>query len=70
MRIIYTVHAEGQLNERKIDKIWIEEAIKHPDLTVKEGSRTYVVKKLNSHTLKVVYVTEKYINVITCYFIK
>jgi hypothetical protein len=70
MRILYTAHAKGQLAERKIEEVWIEEAIKHPDLTVKDGGRTYVVKKINSHTLKVVYVMEKYINVVTCYFLQ
>lgn len=69
MRIAYTAHAEEQLYERKIEKVWVKEVIKHPDLTVKEGGRHYVIKALNSHTLKVVYVKQKYINVITCYFV-
>jgi len=31
MDIIYSVHAEEQLAERKIDKVWVEETIKSPD---------------------------------------
>ena len=69
MRIVYTAHAEDQVAERKIERIWVEEAIKQPDLTVREGTKYYVSRKLNGHTLKVVYVREKYIYVITCFFV-
>jgi|TARA_B100001964_G_C14107903_1_gene542412 hypothetical protein len=30
MRIIYTIHAQEQLEERKIETIWVEDAIKYP----------------------------------------
>jgi len=36
MNIIYSLHAEEQIGERKIEKVWIEEAIKSPDYTKKK----------------------------------
>lgn len=56
MDIFYTNHAEMQINERKIQKVWVEETIKRPDLTKNLGNKFYVTKKLNGKTLKVVYV--------------
>ena len=70
MNIFYTNHAEMQINERKIQKVWVEETIKRPDLTKNWGNKFYVTKKLNGKTLKVVYVKEKYIKVITSFFVK
>ncbi|MBI2657809.1 DUF4258 domain-containing protein [Candidatus Woesearchaeota archaeon] len=70
MKISYTLHAEEQIRERKIPKIWVEEALKAPDETRVEGRKFYAVKRLNGNTLKVIYVKENYIKVITSYFIK
>ncbi len=70
MAIRYTLHAKEQVEERKIHKIWVEETIRSPDVTRRNGHKYYVVKKLNGKTLKVVYVREKYIKVITSFFIK
>ena len=70
MDIIYTFHAKEQLNERKIVKEWVEETIKRPDETKHKGIKYYVIKKLNGKILKVIYVKQKFIKVITCYFIK
>ena len=70
MEIIYTFHAEEQLKERKILKIWIKEAIKTPDMIKHSGYKYYIIKKLNGRILKVVYVKENYIKVITSFFIK
>ena len=70
MQIIYTKHAELQIGERHIEKVWIEETIKAPDKVKRKGNKYYAVKKLNGNTLKVVYVKEKYIKVITSFFIK
>ena len=70
MDIIYTLHAKEQIKERKILKIWIEETIKSPDTTKCRDNKYYVIKKLNGRTLKVVYVKERYIKVITSHFIK
>ena len=70
MEIIYTNHVEEQIGERKILKVWVEEAIKSPDETKRNGNKHYVIKKLNGTVLKVVYVKENNIKVITSYFIK
>ena len=70
MNIIYTLHAREQIKERKILKVWVEEIIKSPDYKNIQGQKYYVSKKLNRITLKVVYAKEKYMKVITSYFIK
>ncbi len=70
MEIIYTAHAEEQLQERKIEKAWVEDTIKLPDITKRENHKYYVIKKLNGKVLKVVYVKEKYIKIITSHFLK
>ncbi|MBI2663895.1 DUF4258 domain-containing protein [Candidatus Woesearchaeota archaeon] len=68
MEIRYTFHSEEQIKERKIEKVWVEETIKHPDETEKEGKNKYYARKtLNGITLEVVYVKEKYIKVVTVY---
>jgi len=68
MNIVYTEHAEDQIRDRKFEKVWIEEAIKHPDKTIRESkNRYYAVKKLNGITIEVVYEKERYIKVITVY---
>ncbi len=58
------------MKDRKIIDIWIEETIKYPDETKRQGHKYYVIKKLNGKTLKVVYTRENYIKVITSFFIK
>ena len=70
MEIIYTNHAEEQIKERKIIKVWIEETIKFPDDTKRIEHKFYVIKKLNGKTLKVIYTKENFIKVITSYFVK
>ena len=70
MEIIYTLHANEQINERKLSKVWVEETIKSPDEIRHKGHKHYATKKLNGNTLRVVYVKESYIKVITSYFVK
>jgi len=67
--LIYTVHAEEQLEIRKIEKIWVEEAVRAPDFTEREGEKYIVNKKLNGRSIKVVYVKERYIKIITVYWV-
>ncbi len=57
------------MKERKIEKIWVEETIKAPDWTKVIKNKIYVIKKLNGKTLKVVYVKEKGIKIITAHYI-
>lgn len=70
MKIIYTIHANEQIKERKILNIWVEETIKSPDQTKTKGHKHYATKKLDGKILRVVYVKESYIKVITSYFVK
>lgn len=70
MKFQYTEHAKEQIQERRIEKIWVEETINFPDITKNDGHKYYVIKKLNGKTLKVIFVKERYIKIITCYFIK
>lgn len=64
---MYSLHAEEQIKERKIEKVWVEEAVKSPNQIEKDGDKYYVIKKLNGITLKIVYVKQKYIKIITVY---
>lgn len=70
MNIVYTLHAEEQIRERKITKTWVEDTIKWPDTIEHLGNKYYVVKKLNGKVLKVVYIKEGYIKIITAHFTK
>ena len=70
MQIIFTAHAKIQMKERKVTQTWVEETIKFPDNTERGGNKFYVTKKLNGKTLRVVYVKESYIKVITVFWIK
>ena len=63
MNIVFTNHALYQVNERKIDRTFVEETIKSPDSTKRIGNKYYVVKNMNNKNLKVVYVKKKYIKV-------
>ena len=67
MKIIYTFHAKLMIKERKIEQIWVEEAIKSSDKTEKEFGKYYARKKLNGKSIEVVYEKEKYIKIITTY---
>lgn len=67
--IVYSRHVRENMDERKIHPVWVEETIRSPDVTTREGVKWYAVKRLNGKTLKVVYVKEKYIKVVTLYFI-
>ena len=53
MEIMYTAYAEEQLQERKIERAWIEDAVKFPDMIIHQEHKYYVVKKLNGKTVKV-----------------
>ena len=70
MFILYTRHAEEQIIERKVERVWIEETIKYPHITKRNENKYYVIRKLNGVSLKVVYVKEKYIKIITVFYIK
>ena len=70
MEVKYTNHARIQIKRRKFDKVWVEEAIKNPDIIKKEGTKFYAIKRLNGITIMVVYVKVKYINIVTVFKIR
>jgi len=69
MNIVYTKHALKRIKFRKIEEIWVEEAIKYPSSTKREGNRYFVRKKLNGKTIEVVCIKEKDINIKTTYWV-
>lgn len=69
MRIIYTDHAKYSIKKRKIEQVWVEEAIKSPDILEKEFGKYYARKKLNGLSIEVAFEKKKYIKVITVYWI-
>lgn len=69
MEIRYTAHSEEQIKERKLEKVWVEETIRYPDKTASLGKKYFVIKRLNGGILKVVYVKESYIKVITAHWL-
>ncbi|MBS3125118.1 DUF4258 domain-containing protein [Candidatus Woesearchaeota archaeon] len=70
MQIEYTKHALYQLDERKVDSVWVEETVKCPDELRIDGLKHYAIKKLNGKTLKVVCVKETYIKIIALFWIQ
>lgn len=70
MEIRLTYHAMKKADIKGILLIWIEEAIKYPDITIKIKENKYVVRKMVSKiALEVVYIKENYIKVVTVYWV-
>jgi Domain of unknown function (DUF4258) len=68
--IRYDEHAEFQLERRGIDKAWVEETIRNPDLTETKGGRLSRLKCLRGRhvMLRVVTPASDPDYVITAYF--
>ncbi len=69
MHIIYTEHAKERLKKRKITQEEIELALKYPDITIKEGEKYIVRKNIGRANIEVVYEKDRYIKVVTIYYI-
>jgi hypothetical protein len=69
MDIRYNFHVLSRILKRKIELVWIEEAIYYPDYTTREYKSFIVKNKLNGKCIEVVYEKEKYINVKTAYWV-
>jgi len=67
MKIGYTFHAEYMIEKRKLQKFWVEEAIKYPDKLEKYKGKYYARRRLDGVTIEVVYEREKHIKIITVY---
>ncbi len=70
MLVDYSFHAKEQIILRKIELVWIEETLKYPHVTEKLGINKYFVRrKLNERSLEVIFLKEKYIKIVTVYWI-
>ena len=69
MNIEFSKHLVKRCNSRGIDLVWVKETMLYPDVVVHKGYKYYAIKKLNGKTLKIVYVKEKHIKLITAYFL-
>ena len=70
MRIDYTEHAKEQMGERKIEGVWVESTIKSPDFTERKTLTKYMARKrLNGKSLEVIYIKERYIKIVTVYWV-
>lgn len=70
MDIIYSNHAQEKIDERRISKRIIENAIKHPDANINSRAGTRIAHKfIRDRLLRIVYRIEKerYV-VITVYY--
>jgi len=68
--IRYDEHAEAQIKRRNIPKFWIEQTIRSPDATHREGNRHSFLKCLPGRRVMMRVVTPIYDSeyVITVYF--
>ncbi len=56
--------------KRKILPVWVEETVKSPDSISHIGNKYYVIRRLNGTKLKVVFVKEKFIKIVTTFYTK
>ncbi len=69
MEIIFTQHAKDRMFKRKITKEEIINAIKYPEKTLKRQGKYYAQKNIGRANIEVVYEKDKYIKIITIYYI-
>ena len=69
MEIIFTKHALLRMKKRKITKDEIINSIKHPENISKKENKFYVQKNIDRANIEIVYEKDKYIKVITAYYI-
>ncbi len=69
MKIVFTKHAENRLEKRKITKREVRDSIKQADKTEKKDNKYYIRKNIGRGKIEIVYEKDKYIKVITVYWI-
>ena len=69
MEIIFTEHAKGRLKKRKITEDEVINTIKYAEKTKKEKGKYYAQKDIGRGKIEVVYEKEKYIKIITLYWL-
>ena len=70
MDIIFTEHAKDRIKKRKITKDEIINTIKYPEKIRKREGKYYAQKDIERGKIEVVYEKDKYINIITVYWIR
>ena len=69
MDIIFTDHAKNRIKKRKIKEEEVIDAINNPEEIKQNEGKYYVGKDLGRGKIEVVYQKDKYINIITIYWI-
>jgi len=69
MKIEFTDHIRNRLKKRKIKEKEIIDAINNPDNEYKSEGKFYAQKDLGRGKIEVVYQRDKYIKLITVYWI-
>lgn len=69
MKIIFTEHAKNRIKKRKITEDEVINTIKYPKKIEKKKQKYYAEKDIGRGRVEVVYEKDKYINVITVYWI-
>lgn len=69
MKIIFTEHVKDRINKRKITEEEIINTIKYPEKTYKREGKYYAKKDIGRGKIEVVYERDKYIKIITVYWI-
>ncbi len=70
MEIEFTLHAKEQIKERNLKIDEIINAIKNPDKVDYEYGKYYSQKDVGRGVIEIIYEKDKYIKVITIYWLK
>jgi len=69
MDIVLTDHAKKRIKKRKISIDEVIDAIENPDKVIKFEGKFYAQKDIKRGKIEIIYEKDKYINVITVYWI-
>lgn len=69
MEIIFTEHVKEGMRKRNITEEEIISAVKYPDITFKRERKYFVAKNIGRTIIQVVYEKDKYIKIITVYYL-
>jgi len=69
MEVRFTKHIKDRMKRRQISEEEIIRAIKNSNKTSKIGKKFYAQKDIGRAKIEVVYEKDKYINIVTAYYI-
>ena len=69
MEIVFTKHVEDRIKKRKITSDEVINTIKYAEKTIKKEGKYYAQKNIERGKIEVVYEKDKYIKIITVYWI-